>query len=233
MKNFVLLIFLTVVPLNLFAQNETGSNSYILPYGIDNPESFDAKTDLDEYQLYLNPVGWSPKGLFAYQTGFYDGHFSGVKLVIFDTVNDKLVEEAFITTYAPGEDIIEEYDEDIAQWNKILEKYQINKRIPAFQETTRASTLQNFPLQHNSRNLLCWFENKTVPGKYSDERNVTWELFAGDTAIRKRVSSGEESSYMFTGAKILGYFKSPFEERIVILTIFRDGGFESEYWKVL
>jgi hypothetical protein len=229
MRNVVVIIFSVLLVSNLFAQ--TGNSSYILPYGIDTSEGIDAKNDLDRYQLYLNLVGWSPKGLFAYQTGFYDGHFSGQKLVIYDTVEDKLIEESFITTYAPGEDIIVAYDEKLLVWNKILEKYQVNNRIPTFQESTRTSDLQNFPLRHNLRNLLCWFEYRIVPDEYyAYDFDVTWDLFVGDNNICKKVSSREESAGLFSGAKILGYFKSPFEERIVIITVFRDGGFENEYW---
>jgi hypothetical protein len=54
---------------------------------------------------------------------------------------------------------------------------------------------------------------------------IEWNLFVGDNNIYKKVSSAVGS---FSGAKILGYLKSPFEERIVIMTIFRDYDFGKE-----
>jgi hypothetical protein len=148
-KNVVLIIFSTLLISDLFAQFAPDGNNrwikYILPYRIDIGEGFNAYLDLNRYQLYLNPIGWSPKGLFAYQTRFYGGNFSGEKLVIFDTVEDKLIEESFI----PGEDIINEYDEKLLLWNNMLEKYQINNRFSALQRLTEPYQVQDFPAGHN------------------------------------------------------------------------------------
>jgi hypothetical protein len=217
---------------DLFAQDENNKwIKYILPYRLDTSEGFNAYLDLIRYQLYLNPIGWSSKGLFAYQTRFYDGHLSGEKLIIFDAVEDKLIEESFI----PGDDVMEEYEEKLLLWNNILEKYQINNRLSTLQRLTEPYQLQDFPVSHNSRNLLSWFEySVTPPFEYKDMSNkchieIEWDLFVGDDNIYKKVSSkGGES---FSGAKILGYLKSPFEERIVIITIFRDYDFGKEFLK--
>jgi hypothetical protein len=231
MKISIVIMFSAVLAAGLSAQTENGSGVYMFPHDTGSPDNSDAKNDLDTYRLYINPIGWSPRGLFAYQTGFYNGHFSGTKLVIYDTVEDKLIEESYVTTYAPGEETIIDYDEKLLTWNTILKKYQINKLLGTFPKDIEPAGIRAFPLRHNSRDLSCWFEYRTAtPG---EETKLAWDLFAGDAAIRKKISSGEEYSYTFSGAKILGYLKSPFEERIVIITVFRDGGFENEFWKTL
>jgi len=69
------------------------------------------------------------------------------------------------------------------------------------------------------KNFDVWFDYKQI----WDE--VTWELNAEIGNRQKTISSGRDFIDSINARKIIGYYKSPYENRVVILTLTAWRGF--------
>ena len=109
------------------------------------------------------------------------------------------------------------------KWNAILEGYNISGRVNnPFSETFRQDLLQ-FPinsfygwLEHNISTIMQWQEATNRDWKVDI---VSWKLIIGNDRVQKIITERKDEEYRFvdniSGRKILGYYKSPYENRIV------------------
>ena len=111
------------------------------------------------------------------------------------------------------------------KWNAIIGKHNISGRISdPFSETFRQDLLQ-FPinnfygwLEHNITTIMQWQEGTNRDWEVDI---VSWKLLIGNDRVQKIITEREEEEYRFidniSGRKILGYYKSPYENRIAVV----------------
>ena len=109
------------------------------------------------------------------------------------------------------------------RWNAILAKHNISGRVDdPFSETFRQDLLQ-FPidgfyarLEHNITTVMQWQEGTK---RETEADIVSWKLLIGNERVQKVIAEGEDEEQRFidnvSGRKILGYYKSPYQNRIV------------------
>ncbi|MCL2208676.1 MAG: hypothetical protein FWC19_04965 [Treponema sp.] len=222
----------------------TGKRQYFIRSNTDI-EGY-GKTEMEILKLDTNPytaiemTGWSNNGLFAYRTKHL--HDSGMwggwiySLIVINTITDEIIErESFII----GDTENDEYFQDVAKyldaillpeeissdltkeytakWNTILRNYKITGEVNSSIADDFINNLIEFPI--NDYN--CWFDD------FETEKDINkWTLIIGNENIQKIISEGEYELYRdmhnIKGRKILGYYKSPYENRIVVVTIYYD-----------
>jgi hypothetical protein len=202
---------------------------YIRSYGdFDNKEMDILKLDTSAYTA-IETVGWSRNGLFAYRYKYLldSGRITCwvYSLAIIDTITDKIIEEDSIEMdpYMYPEEMHSALSVEYkAKWNAILEKHNITGRV----DDPIASNFQDDFLEFPITNLYCWLDytiNRTVRGNDSPLETdiIQFKLIVGNNTIQKIVSEGKEEREGFfpniSGRKILGYYKSPYENRIVVI----------------
>jgi len=170
-------------------------------------------------------------------------------LVIIDTVTDEIIErERFIVNTAIDQDdaknlnatllpegiyneISKEY---IAKWNAILRNHKISGEVGNPIAGEFVNNLLKFPIN----NYNCWFDDPEYTFekyKYKSGDEVVefkkdvynWILIIGNENIQKKISEGKDELYSsdmpnINGRRILGYYKSPYENRIIVVTIYYD-----------
>jgi hypothetical protein len=116
------------------------------------------------------------------------------------------------------------------KWEGLLQKHNIIGRVDDLLADNFQAGLSDFPID----NYSCWFDY-TIE---SDEDNylseldriykrkdvVKWKLMIGNNAAQKIIGENDEIVMAFDmiGSKILGYYKNPFENTIVVVA--------SYYW---
>jgi len=208
------------------------------------------KLDTNPYTA-IEMIGWSNNGLFAYRTkhlhdsGLWGGWI--YSLIIINTVTDEIIErERFIVNTAIDQDdakhlnatlLPEEISSDltkeyIAKWNTILRNHKISGEVGNPIASYFVNNLLKFPI--NDYN--CWFDDpeytfekykfKTGDDVEFKKDVYNWMLIIGNENIKKIISEGKDELYAdmpnINGRKILGYYKSPYENRIVVATIYYD-----------
>jgi len=173
-------------------------------------------------------------------------------LIIINTVTDEIIErDSFIIGDTADDEYLEDIaknldaallpeeisgnltKEYIAKWNTILRNYKISGEIGNPIAGDFANNLLKFPI--NDYN--CWFDDpeysfekyklKSGNEVFEIEKDVfNWKLIIGNENIQKIISEGKDTLYKdmhnINGRKILGYYKSPYENRIVVVTIYYD-----------
>jgi hypothetical protein len=197
------------------------------------------KLDTNPYTA-IEMIGWSNNGLFAYRTRHL--HDSGMwggwiySFIVINTITDEIiVRESFIVgdieNYEYYQDIAKNLDatvlpeeissdltkEYIAKWNTILGNYKISGEAGNPIADDFVNNLLEFPI--NDYN--CWFDD------FEAEKDINkWTLIIGNENIQKIISEGKYELYRdmhnIKGRKILGYYKNPYENRIVVVTIYYD-----------
>ena len=196
---------------------------------------------MDLLKLDTNPfteiemIGWTAKGLFAYRYRCYLDNGQGTgwvySLKIIDTVTDKIIEEDSIELYDPGDEP-EEMSGALSadyktKWNKLLEKYNIAGKVDDPVSEEFKMDIIKFPIN----NFNCWFDYQVIRNTNFDENwgeditydTVNWKLIIGNNTIQKKISEDSDEYgipffWNVSGRKILGYYKSPYENRIVVIT---------------
>jgi len=156
--------------------------------------------------------------------------------IIGDTENDEYFHDvaknldAILLSKEISSDLTREY---IAKWNAILKKHKISGEVDNLIANDFVNNLLKFPM--NDYN--CWFDDPEYSlEKYklkSDNEVVefeidtyNWMLIIGNKNTQKKISEGKDRLYKdmhnINGRKILGYYKSPYENRIVVVTIYYD-----------
>lgn len=229
-----------LVPFSVFSEEtiSSGSSQYFIRSigGFENNNEAMKQLKLDTNPFTkIETIGWTAKGLFAYRCRCYidDGRGTGwvYSLKIIDTVTDEIIEEDSIELYDP-EDESEEMPaalsgEHKTKWNKILEKYNIAGRVNDPVSENFKMDFIKFPIN----NFDCWFDYQVKRETSFDEDwdeyitydTVNWKLIIGNNTIKKKISEDSDEYKVpffanISGRKILGYYKSPYENRIVVIT---------------
>jgi len=240
MKKLIFFICI-LAPFSVFSDEIISSGSS--QYFIRSIGSFENNNEaMKLLQLDTNPftdiemIGWSAKGLFAYRCRCYMDNGQGTGWIysfkIIDAVTDKIIEEDSIELYDP-EDESEEMPAALSgeyktKWNKILEKHNIAGRVNDPVSENFKMDFLKFPIN----NFNCWFDYQIKRETNFDESwdeditsdTVNWKLIIGNSTIQKKISENSDEYGMpffgnVSGRKILGYYKSPYENRIVVITI--------------
>ena len=171
----------------------------------------------------IEMIGWSENGLFAYRLRRYmsDGRFEGwvYALVVIDTNSNRLVEwnsfEMSDWMFYDGEfiPVTEEMLYELSReygmnWNTLLETHNISGRVESPFESNFHNNLLEFPI--NGFHCLFYVLSETE-----------WKLVLDNGVVQKLINKNigeEDQRWDNTSArKILGYFKSPYDNRIVVV----------------
>ncbi len=195
----------------------------------DNEENPVIKT-----RIYWSPrigvVGWTKNGLFAYRKIDNYQQENGVKLVIINAIEDKIIEEEKIITSWEGwkENSKEEIEDGLKKWNELLKIYGFQEEIKeVFSQTNFVKPMQ-FPMSENDKTYDCWIDS--VIEERDDYWTTKWNLIVSNEEMKKVIASGEEKTYGFDhensylGSAVIGYFLSPYENRIIVLIMHFDAG---------
>jgi len=239
MKKIVFFICM-LVPFSIFSEEiiSSGSSQYFIRSigGFENNNKAMEILRLDTNPFTeIEKIGWSAKGFFAYRCRSYLDNGQGTgwvySLKIINAVTDEIIEEDSIELYDP-EDESEKISDNLSReyktkWNKILEKHNITERIDDPISENFQTDLLKFPIN----NFNCWFDYQVKRKTNFDEDwdeditydTVNWKLIIGNNTIQKKISENfDEYKIPFfgniSGRKILGYYKSPYENRIVVVT---------------
>jgi len=156
-------------------------------------------------------------------------------LIIFNAITNKIVErerllvgDDYLGIYG-GSAVSILYDERLrnrtlneykVMWNLLLEKHSIIGKIDSPFSSDFKNDLTEFPIN----NYSCTFDyiiehpNNMFPRV---ESFIEWKLIIGNDVVKKIIIENNEKIERFegfiTGRKILGYYKSPYENRIVVV----------------
>jgi hypothetical protein len=200
------------------------------------------KTLIDEAPVKVNLIGWTPEGTVIVKYQDRTERWGGAVYLVIDAVEDDylcsiLYSEARESYYSvpaePGRYITREETEH--KWAEILNKYNIAGSPPLNNEFTGELPLE-FPCIHEGVPYYAWFEydieELDVPveseSNYSDEiysYKCVMDLYAGNKEMEKSICRweylGEDTDFSWLGGrKIIGYYKSPYENRIVVVVLF-------------
>ncbi|MCL2260490.1 MAG: hypothetical protein FWC15_03945 [Fibromonadales bacterium] len=194
---------------------------------------------VETLQLESNPyiamemIGWSKTGLLAYRYKYFvddgRGQFWVYSYAIINASNNKIVEQDSIEAEinAQPEEIkqhkeqAKEYKE---KWTAILEKYEIAGKIDNLLAENFKNDLSKFPVDGFYSWLDYSINSITIDNNVDDEGikidTVKWQLMVGNGTVQKAIGGNiEEFEGMLSnisGRKILGYYKSPYENIIVV-----------------
>lgn len=220
-KLSVLLLNLFIISF-IFPQSNTGQNSDVIKITRQNEViSFydhyreEIRQILSNLKISIDVIGWSRNGIFACRTRYSGSALpgSGYQLIIFNTVNDIIIERKGVLTSYPGYDgpTEEEIAEIKNEWNGLLNAYGIIGQVVNPVGEINEGGYQIF----SSDNIECWFDYEVHGNSFWDEE-INWKLIAGISGKQKIVSS---ETLFYQVERIIGYYISPYENRIVILNL--------------
>jgi hypothetical protein len=242
MKKLIFVMLIVLNGLNVYAQTNTYKRTGKIIYSDDSFEkNREVSRAFNNLYIAIKQIGWSNNGLFAYlrnETNYM--WLVGVNLVIFDTVEDRVLEEIIIGCDDDGNASEENIRSGLRNWNNILEKYRINGRINQF-ETRFYITPDKFPYYSQTGiSYDCWFE-ATIEDHDNheyyeyNEYEVEWKLIVSNGPRKKSIASSTEKPKGFigmgggyVGSEIIGYLKNPYEDRILVIIRHYYAGFEGE-----
>jgi hypothetical protein len=173
---------------------------------------------------YIAPIGWSKNGYFAYASHEHisdlRGYYEFVAVTIIDTVTDEEVTNYTTVLNATGGygDQNYEYDETVPHFENfwLSEENEINNLL-------ERNNIISVPNSLMDENLSPYGLEAKIQDEMQDGEFTYDEIF-----IVKNINNGRQKqiaeSYVYEHFVILGFFKSPFEERIIFYTRIRHGG---------
>ncbi|MDR1466506.1 MAG: hypothetical protein LBI40_02670, partial [Treponema sp.] len=131
---------------------------------------------------------------------------------------DENEEPNLIGNNANLKEILESYR---IKWEALLKIHNIIGRVDDLLANNFQTSLLDFPID----NYSCWFNYIIDSDKYKDifdlDRRdiIKWKLMIGNNAVQKIISENDEEVWAehIVGSKILGYYKNPYENSIVIV----------------
>ena len=198
---------------------------------ISSIEEFHARFPFSDGNV-IELVGWSSTGLVAYLNHLKNTH-SGqiiIDLVIFDARRNVIIDRVgigyalflegynspiFIGAGCPEEVIIA----TLRNWNETLERNGISGRIHNFNTLLNFTPFHSFPLIQREETFDSWFEIVAEEAEDSFTINFTWSLIGSNGAQTKMISTGQatNNSHGYVGSTVLGYYKSPYENILVVI----------------
>jgi len=179
-------------------------------------------------------VGWSDTGLLAYFQRDVDQHtwLITINLVIFDTVRNSIISEHKISFHNEFDEETdsfipilpsEEIEILLRNWNNMLERNGINERIHTFNQWLNFTQFAVFPHIRGEVSYDSWFDTEIEEddSSFSFQWIIRWSLIVSNGSQTKIIASGEEYNFDphgYRGSTVLGYYKSPYENRLVVIT---------------
>ena len=187
-----------------------------VPRKIDHPELLDWGYKMG-YMDKIELIGWSRSSLLAYRYIDDGGGYGGFNyhFVIINTINDEIIErDSFNSQNVKTQ---REKDTYKVKWNLALKKFNIIGEVMDPCAPINNNDVMKFPLS----NYECWFDYSysvcDIDGARSD---YSWKLIIGNSYVQKTVTSQITCHLFLIGVKIIGYYKSPFENRIAVFLSF-------------
>jgi hypothetical protein len=162
------------------------------------------------------PIGWSENGNFAYMTHSISDTVNGYfyDLYVINLVDDLIVFEDYLSLtdndsdYERAEAVLEN---KFHEWNLLIKRYNIEGTI---ESPGHGTTIEKFPLRLSNWNYDLYYESQNT------DKECNWQLILrkanNNNITQKIISTGKiENSYEMNS--ILGYYKSPFEDRIATI----------------
>jgi hypothetical protein len=192
----------------------------------------------------IEVIGWSNTGLMAYLQEFDNyqvGGIIGIKLVIFDAVSDQVVYEDYYDSITSTE---EEKKTTIQNWNNTLEKNNIRERIIHFGKWLNVTPVNLFPHTLGKTSYDVWFdvtiEEDSEKNEWEERLIINWVLKAGNGLKTKNIANGKKTSRGFigngggyVGSEVIGYYKSPHENRLVVVIAHYSSEFEGDIMQTI
>ena len=215
-------LLLLIIPLLSFGQD------YFYP-----PEKMNLSLQERFGSVFNNPefypIGWSDDGLFAYKMIYCDGGCGccSNSIIIQSAKSDKIIDHFMLPS---DEDEFEGTEED--KWrestrniNAFLNKYNIentglgklytSKRVNDFNIILRTNSIQ-----YNTDENCYHLENDVV---------TTYNIQVGNKDLGYKTITKKEAECIYeSDINYVGYFKSPFENRIIVVIAEEHQGFEAE-----
>ena len=209
-KYMFVLLFLFGVQL-LYSDTSSNFNSVMsIPYEFSTrsidwaySEGFIDKIDL---------IGWSRNGLLAYRYSD-DGVLGWIYcFTIVNTITDEIVEQDSIASWVVHKE--EEIEAYVEKWNLLLEKNNIVGKVVDPCAKIDENTAIGFPFG----NYGCWFDYTVSEISSFNEKTLmyNWKLIIGNEFVQKIVTQQITRDPNLVRIKIIGYYKSPYENRIAI-----------------
>jgi hypothetical protein len=238
MKKLLIVIVFFETLLNLQSQEIFSRQKGKIIY-MDEPEYTDSRIIDDmKYPARGNIIGWSPNGLVAYEDlGLhYDFNYGPpresieIKLVIFNAVEDKILEKIEVEY---NKNNMTEKSNALNRLNVILRRYNINGGMENYLDEKIGGELLQFPIRIGNITYDSWLEAtvEALEDDYGwDERVIKWDLIVSNGTGNKRIAAGKNPSigYGYGTTQIMGYYKSPYENRIIVAIRNFQRGFEGD-----
>ncbi len=168
---------------------------------------------IDGGTIHIAPIGWSQNGYFAY--AIYEdnwnarGSFKRSEVTIFDAVTDKIVEN-----YESGA----AYNDDESSVGEVLslEDFWLSEKHNITEMLRRHNIISvpNLPMEENLSVYGLGAEFQIDPPNAEPGLDYSHDnlIITNRSGEKKQIA---EVGNMYTSVQILGFFKSPFENRIV------------------
>jgi hypothetical protein len=180
--------------------------------------------------LIMRPVGWTRDGLFSGQ--YIDLYRKVMRLLVADTITDETVGEWQVDLSDKKMTAIHNENREYQSWNidtltdeqndpsGRLKANRFLVDVDAAIDDSNVLPPEPFPFRNGSSRYTCWFSYTIEKTKAEGARSVIkWKLYAGNNGKSKMISSGEDLTRdtCISGRKITRFYKSPFENRIVVV----------------
>jgi len=190
------------------------------------------KLDANPYTA-IEAIGWSKTGLFAYRYRYLvdsgEGESWIYSFVILNTVDNEIIEKDSIGVDVNAPPAVTQIYRGLsgeykAKWSALLGKHGISGNIGDLIADKFKNDLLGFPISDS----YCWFDYSIRRTIFHDKDmgmgfavdSVKWKLAIGNDVAHKTIAENiEERRGMLanvSGRKILGYYKSPYENKIVV-----------------
>ena len=161
-----------------------------------------------DYLDKIEVIGWSGNGLIAYIYADDAAGYGGINycFAVLNTIDDRMVEYDYFNSLDVGSEA--EIDTYMAKWNSLLEEFNISGQI--INPTAKADNLSRFPYEG--------FQSKFDYDIIGND-TVDWNLLVyniDNPSMLKVVTQQTTHSPVLNRIRILGYHKSPYENRIAI-----------------
>ena len=176
-------------------------------------------------------IGWTNSGLVAYLQGdsSVQSWTTTISLVIFDAVSDITTDELGITLLweLDEEDKIvrvlplEKITATLSNWNGMLEKNGIGERINDITGWINSKPFYVFPCIRGETAYDCRFDIVREEDDAGGATKITWSLIGSNGLKTKTLATGIEHNnnpHGYLDSTILGYYKSPYEDRLLVVT---------------
>ena len=214
-KHFALTMFLISMPFFLPAEtNLHPALSNLEPIQPQNP--FTKTHPFEETKMI--PLGFSAEGAYAYGEKYCTGGGCGANLILFDLIRDKVISDVKDREFLqrPGMEQSEESFKELINKAKVS-NFLFSWKITALDDPG----LRALPATVEGHKVTAWIDQGKVLVKIGSEIRAVADL--NDERFRGRQGYGEEKAGEFF---IEGFFKSPLEDRIVVIVSCAHLGYE-------